>query len=240
MARKPIQIPQYWLRMFAVKNLDMKLALLANEDQQQEWLSKPASSKVELRWTNEFPELIETKADAYFHVGFNNLPLELEALENLNRPVFLNSVIYPLSSNPGSTTHGQLFRLNAWPTFLQREITEIAVGKQGDEKKLHKVFSTMGWKYQLVPDIIGLITARVIAMIINEAYFTIEAGVSTKEEIDIAMKLGTNYPYGPFEWSEKIGLKNIFHLLNELSKSDPRYEPANLLIQETQLPKAWP
>ena len=43
-------------------------------------------------------------------------------------------------------------------------------------------------------------------MIINEAYFTWEAGTSTKEEIDIAMKLGTGYPYGPFEWGEKIGL----------------------------------
>jgi 3-hydroxybutyryl-CoA dehydrogenase len=53
--------------------------------------------------------------------------------------------------------------------------------------------------------------------------------VSTKEEIDVAMKLGTNYPYGPFEWSEKIGLKNIYELLFTLSRTSPRYEPAGLL-----------
>jgi 3-hydroxyacyl-CoA dehydrogenase len=44
-------------------------------------------------------------------------------------------------------------------------------------------------------------------MIINEAYFALEDNVSTKAETDIAMKLGTNYPYGPFEWGQLIGLK---------------------------------
>ena len=69
-------------------------------------------------------------------------------------------------------------------------------------------------------------------MIINEAYFTLEENVSTKEEIDIAMKLGTNYPYGPFEWSKKIGLKNIADLLKELFITEKRYQPAALLLKE--------
>jgi len=66
-------------------------------------------------------------------------------------------------------------------------------------------------------------------MIVNEAYFALEDKVSTPTEIDTAMKLGTNYPYGPFEWSEKIGLKNIYLLLQKLSKQDSRYTPCNLL-----------
>ena len=74
-----------------------------------------------------------------------------------------------------------------------------------------------------------MITPRVIAMIINEAYFTLQAGVSTKEEIDTAMKLGTNYPYGPFEWADKIGLNRIKTLLQTLSKTDTRYLPAENL-----------
>ena len=49
------------------------------------------------------------------------------------------------------------------------------------------------------PDIPGFISARVVSMIINEAYFALEEEVSSKEEIDTAMKLGTNYPYGPFD-----------------------------------------
>ncbi len=45
-----------------------------------------------------------------------------------------------------------------------------------------------------VKDEPGFVSARIVAMIINEAYFTWEAGTSSKEEIDIAMKLGTGYP----------------------------------------------
>ena len=90
----------------------------------------------------------------------------------------------------------------------------------------------MNWGYRFVPDIPGMVTARILAMIINEAYFTLQENVSTKEEIDIAMKLGTSYPYGPFEWSEKIGLKNIHNLLIELSKTDKIYKPSEAMERE--------
>jgi 3-hydroxybutyryl-CoA dehydrogenase len=74
-----------------------------------------------------------------------------------------------------------------------------------------------------VPDVPGFITARVIAMIVNEAWFALEEGISTKEDIDIAMRLGTNYPYGPFEWGNQIGLENVYALLGKLSKISKRY-----------------
>ncbi len=61
----------------------------------------------------------------------------------------------------------------------------------------------------------GFVSARIVSMIINEAYFTLEAGTSTKEEIDIAMKLGTGYPFGPFEWGEMIGLSRIAGIAKE-------------------------
>jgi 3-hydroxybutyryl-CoA dehydrogenase len=70
-------------------------------------------------------------------------------------------------------------------------------------------------------------------MIINEAFFALSENVTTIEEIDTAMKLGTAYPYGPFEWGNKIGLQNIVTLLKKLSKKQPRYIPCELLVQET-------
>ena len=45
------------------------------------------------------------------------------------------------------------------------------------------------------------------------------------------MKLGTNYPFGPFEWGEKIGLQNIYSLLDTLGQKQNRYIPAPLLKQ---------
>jgi 3-hydroxybutyryl-CoA dehydrogenase len=72
-------------------------------------------------------------------------------------------------------------------------------------------------------------------MIINEAYFALSEGVSTKAQINIAMKLGTAYPYGTFEWSERIGLQNIASLLLKLSRQQKRYMPCKLLLQEAGL-----
>ena len=48
------------------------------------------------------------------------------------------------------------------------------------------------------------------------------------------MKLGTNYPYGPFEWSKKIGVQNIASLLTGLSQTEKRYQPADLLLKEAK------
>ncbi len=69
-------------------------------------------------------------------------------------------------------------------------------------------------------------------MIINEAYFTLDEEVSSKEEIDTAMKLGTNYPYGPFAWGETIGLKHVSVLLSTLAKTNARYTASSLLQKE--------
>jgi 3-hydroxybutyryl-CoA dehydrogenase len=124
-----------------------------------------------------------------------------------------------------------VIRINAWPGFLERSVVEISAIKI-NETQVSSIMETLGWKYELVPDIAGMITARTIAMIVNEAYFALADEVSTKVAIDIAMKLGTNYPLGPFEWSEKIGLQNIAQLLSKLSETEARYTPAPLLINE--------
>ena len=79
-------------------------------------------------------------------------------------------------------------------------------------------------------DVPGFVSARIVAMIINEAYFTWEAGTSSKEEIDIAMKLGTGYPYGPFEWAALIGVEKVAELLERLAEDDPLYELAESLM----------
>jgi 3-hydroxybutyryl-CoA dehydrogenase len=76
---------------------------------------------------------------------------------------------------------------------------------------------------------VGFVTPRVISMIINEACLALQEGVSTKEEIDTAMKLGTNYPFGPFEWMDRIGQDKIYALLLKLSRHQSRYLPAAYL-----------
>lgn len=76
----------------------------------------------------------------------------------------------------------------------------------------------------------GFIFPRTIVQIINEAFFTLEEGVATKEDINRAMKFGVNYPKGPFEWSEgrELYVKTLLLELHALTK-DNRYLPNKAL-----------
>jgi 3-hydroxybutyryl-CoA dehydrogenase len=70
-------------------------------------------------------------------------------------------------------------------------------------------------------------------MIVNEAYLALGEGVSSREAIDTAMRLGTNYPYGPFEWASRIGLSPIVELLEVLARQNPLYSVAPSLKEES-------
>jgi 3-hydroxybutyryl-CoA dehydrogenase len=206
----------------------MKIAVLANNISKEEFLSKKIPSTVEIIMVDSLSQFLVIKnADAYFDLEFIMDDERIKQLSSfLPKPVFINSVVNTLKEIDQS-----FIRINAWPTFLKRNICEIVVDE--DQKIITKeVLDKLEWSFQFVPDVPGMISARIIAMIIDEAYYTFEDGVSTKKEIDIAMKLGTNYPFGPFEWSKKIGLKNIYDLLLQLSKTDGRYTISKSLEKE--------
>ena len=133
-----------------------------------------------------------------------------------------------------TTTKATFFGFVGLPTFLNREVLEVSLAKNADLQKLENICHSLKTKFAVVKDQIGLITSRVICMIINEAYFAIQDNIASRDDIDLAMKLGTNYPFGPFEWCEKIGIRNVFDLLNAVYKStkDERYKVCDLLKEE--------
>jgi 3-hydroxybutyryl-CoA dehydrogenase len=150
--------------------------------------------------------------------------IEIEAIDN-NKIIVIHQPLQTLQQI-GATSN--VYKMNAWPTFINGSNWEL-VGQESPA--LTTLLTALNKTYTLVQDVIGLIAPRVVSMIINEAYYALEEQVSTKEEIDIAMKLGTNYPYGPFEWCDKIGSLNIYELLIEISKTDSSYTPSILLKQ---------
>ena len=195
----------------------MKIAVLANDEQWKELMDAIVTTDIV-----RIDSLQDDTADAYILLDST----DTDAVLKLKKPVLLNSVIYTLME---LKTSSNVLRINGWNGFLQRKIWEVA-GTIADEVKT--IFTALEKQYIAVADEAGLVAVRSISMIINEAYFALGEEVSTKEEIDIAMKLGTNYPLGPFEWANKIGLKNIYALLCTLSKTDKRYLPAPLLQKE--------
>jgi 3-hydroxybutyryl-CoA dehydrogenase len=73
-----------------------------------------------------------------------------------------------------------------------------------------------GWQPVLVADAAGLVVARTVAMLINEAADAVHQGVCSLAGADAAMKLGVNYPAGPFEWLNRVGIKPVVALLDAL------------------------
>jgi 3-hydroxybutyryl-CoA dehydrogenase len=127
-----------------------------------------------------------------------------------------------------------LVRFNGLPTFINRPLLELSLMKQEDEAKVARICQTLGTDYALVADRVGMATPRVICMIINEAYYTLQEGTASREDIDLGMKLGTNYPYGPFEWCRRIGVKHVYELLEAVYEDtkDERYKICPLLKRE--------
>ncbi len=142
-------------------------------------------------------------------------------------PVCIGSVLYTLDEL--GLTHTPVARFNHWPVFLERSCIEFACSDEYTEQ-----FNAIFQKLNLTPfktaDVPGFVSVRVVAAVINEAYFAAGEEVSSAQEIDIAMKLGTNYPYGPFEWCKKTGAKKIARLLQKLALTNDLYKPAAELL----------
>ena len=148
---------------------------------------------------------------------------------------YLNNYIGQFGYAPTLQEIGRSFvRINGWPGFRGRKMHELVTPDAATTQRLHDLYAKLGYTYRLVPDTPGMIAPRIVASVINEAWHAWEEQVSTKEEIDTAMKLGTNYPFGPFEWGERIGLEQIAGLLWSLSRTDPRYLPSGALQQAAQ------
>jgi 3-hydroxybutyryl-CoA dehydrogenase len=202
----------------------MQVIVLASDSQQAEWGQKEG-----IVWIGNAKDFLHyATADAFVDLLYENTAERNAVLQQLlPKPVIINSVMDTLAE-----TNDSFVRMNAWPTFLSSSVTEAAC--LNDEMKAagEAVFATLGKKPEWLPDSAGFVTPRVVGMIINEAYLALAEGVSTKEEINTAMKLGTAYPFGPFDWGQRIGLKNVALLLQKLSGSQPRYTPAEQLLQE--------
>ncbi|MGW0331599.1 3-hydroxyacyl-CoA dehydrogenase [Streptomyces sp. NPDC003011] len=95
------------------------------------------------------------------------------------------------------------------------------------------LFQALGKQVSVIGDVPGMIVARTVARIVDLAHDAVAKGVATEEDVDTAMRLGVNYPLGPFEWSRRLGRNWAYSLLDDLHLRDPsgRYAPSLALYR---------
>jgi 3-hydroxybutyryl-CoA dehydrogenase len=95
-----------------------------------------------------------------------------------------------------------------------------------------EVGKRMGKEVVVIKEAPGFITSRINAMIGNEAFYMLQEGIATAEDIDKAVKFGLNHPMGPFELVDLVGLDTRLHILEYLHKTlGDKFRPCPLLVQ---------
>ncbi|WP_124726823.1 3-hydroxyacyl-CoA dehydrogenase family protein [Staphylospora marina] len=122
------------------------------------------------------------------------------------------------------------------PLFLsEMTLLEVSRPLQAEESaswERHLEFwNELGKEVEMVGDEPGLVFPRTLALLVNEASFALMENVASREDIDLAMRKGTNWPHGPLAWADLAGIDRIVDILSGLHREtgDDRYRPAPLL-----------
>ncbi|OCA91518.1 3-hydroxybutyryl-CoA dehydrogenase [Bacillus sp. FJAT-27225] len=115
------------------------------------------------------------------------------------------------------------------------KLVEIVRGLETSDETAETIRAAaerMGKETVVVNEFPGFVTSRISALVGNEAFYMLQEGVGTPEEIDKAIRLGLNYPMGPFELGDLVGLDTRLNNLKYLhEKLGDKYRPAPLLEQ---------
>jgi 3-hydroxybutyryl-CoA dehydrogenase len=93
------------------------------------------------------------------------------------------------------------------------------------------LFQALGKQVSVIDDIAGMVAMRTVCMLANEGADAVNQGVCNEEAVDTAMCFGVNYPAGPLQWADKIGVGVIEKVLDNMGQvyGDPRYRCSPLI-----------
>ncbi|NNC94463.1 MAG: 3-hydroxyacyl-CoA dehydrogenase [Chitinophagales bacterium] len=216
----------------------MKILLIGEDRRIEEMKCKLKGLEFEIDRSDGDEDEDYQDYDVIFDLNFDDNPERIDLYTSLkNKHIFLSTVKISLAEAvfiSETKVKCKLYGINALAGFIDKELWEVSVFQDYLKDDLEKVLNDMKVSFQLVQDRIGMVTPRILFMIINEACYTVQEGTASKEDIDLAMKFGTNYPAGPFEWADRIGISDVFESLISIYEDtkDERYKVCALLKRQ--------
>lgn len=213
----------------------MKIAVLGTGKKAEAWKTKNLNAN-SYTWVQD--TTTHDEYDIFIDLDFDENPIHLKTYYNNKTTIFLLSAVNitlegAFAINELKWEGQQIIGINALPTMLERTMLEYT---NPFDINLHsEVLNLLNYeKSTKVESRIGLVTPRIICMIINEAFYTVQEGTANANDIDTAMKLGTNYPKGPFEFLNLMGISNVYNTLEAIYQDthEERYKICSSLKQE--------
>jgi hypothetical protein len=149
----------------------------------------------------------------YYNLDEDTQPADLNmGLVGLNEVIYVSEAALP----------DGCFYYNGWPRpAVNQALTLEIAGVKETLGLVKEVLNAHNLPTATAPCTPGLISARVIAMIINEAHLLLQEGHASAADIDLSMRLGTAYPIGPFEWEQLWGEAKTKALLAAMTEQEP-------------------
>ncbi len=202
-------------------------------------VQKPEFKSDHIKITNVIP------ANTSLAIELTNidLPAKKKNIERLDKTLAITAAILTSSVTITATEQSswisgkhRLVGIAALPALIQKSLVEVAPTIYSPKETLEvtkRFFQSIEKEIEIVQDRIGMVLPRMLCRIINEAAFAIIENIATPQDIDTALKLGVNFPLGPFEWAEQIGWKQVYAVLTALHSDlqEERYRVAPLLKQ---------
>ena len=171
-----------------------------------------------------------------------HIELKLKIYSSLDRSAPAHTIFASNTSGlsitemAASTSRPQKFiGMHFFNPVHKMKLVEIIRGLETDSETYdltEAVARRMGKETVSIRESPGFVTSRINALIGNEAFYMLQEGIASAEDIDKALKLGLNHPMGPFELVDLVGLDTRLSILNHLHQTlGEKYRPCPLLVK---------